>query len=142
MGTNYITMPSGTRVYFDHPEKVSVVWSDVAIALSGIRRFGGTVDWTVLQHSLAVARSAQLLGLSHATMRLCALHDLHEAYIGDVVSPLSDTWAALEAAWTAHVHQAFKAPKPLRGDQPRRGDAWSDYTTVRSSTEWVKVLDA
>lgn len=81
---------------------------DIAHALGHLVRFNGHTSrhYSVLEHSLLVERIAHQSGASPME-RLCALlHDAHEAYIGDVASPvkalMGDAWRATEAR-IAHV---------------------------------------
>lgn len=81
---------------------------DIAHALSHIARFNGHTrrHYSVLEHSLLVERIACDSGATPME-RLCALlHDAHEAYIGDIATPvkalMGDAWRATEAR-IAHV---------------------------------------
>lgn len=63
------------------PDDVNIV--DVARHLSRIFRFTGATDLTVAQHSILCAQQAFP---EHAFAAL--MHDAHEAYMGDLTSPL------------------------------------------------------
>lgn len=79
--------------------------ADIAHALSLICRFGGhsVEHYSVAQHSLLVARILESMG-APADAQLCGLmHDAHEAYVGDVPTPIK---LMLGAAWADLEHQA------------------------------------
>ncbi len=79
--------------------------ADIAHALSLICRFGGHIaaHYSVAQHSLLVARILEAMN-APAEAQLCGLsHDAHEAYVGDVPTPIK---AVLGAAWSDLEHQA------------------------------------
>jgi hypothetical protein len=73
--------------------------------LGGLKRFQGhTRAYTVLEHTLAMARAAELENLGDAVIAACLTHDLAEAYTGDVngriksgVSGLSEIEFAVRA---------------------------------------------
>ena len=63
---------------------------DICRALSRIARFNGHTlcEWSVAQHSLLVYDIVAASGTTPAEQLHALLHDAHEAYIGDMVSPL------------------------------------------------------
>lgn len=63
------------------PDQVN--FQEVARCLSGIRRFNGSVPFSVAQHSLAVASL-----VSDKARPWALLHDAHEAYTGDIPGPV------------------------------------------------------
>lgn len=85
----YITTRSGILFDYREPRPEMFRLEDVAFALSRIPRFGGHVaNYTVAHHSLLVERLAKQHG-EDPEVRLAALmHDAHEAYVGDVPTPL------------------------------------------------------
>jgi hypothetical protein len=69
-------------------EDPHITLADVARGLSNVCRFGGQVDryYTVAEHSCLVAAMVYIVD---PELALAALwHDAHEAYIGDVPTPL------------------------------------------------------
>ncbi len=86
---------------------------DIAHALAQICRFGGhtQVHYSVAQHSLLVARILEKQGAPAEAQLAGLLHDAHEAYIGDLPTPikavLGETWRDLEADVAATVRKAL-----------------------------------
>lgn len=117
----YIMMHSTRKFYFEKTGaemQGQFDWRDIMRGLSNIARFSGQISYTVLQHSICVSKTLpeelQLEGL---------LHDAHEAYLGDIVSPLKSllpdyqkienrinselrTWASLPKKLSAEVKRA------------------------------------
>jgi len=96
---------AGHPVYFDSPHLTPVVEDDLK-ALARVCRYGGHYEWSVLQHLALCATLAKLEGLHPVVIAHCAAHDLHEAYVGDLVGGLKRHvrgWKSLEAAWEEHV---------------------------------------
>lgn len=64
---------------------------DISISLSRIPRFLGHTQKRVVSvadHSIATARIANAMGADVETELFVLLHDAHEAYVGDMPSPL------------------------------------------------------
>jgi hypothetical protein len=84
----WIQTHSGIAFDLEHPTVEMVNPDDIAHALARINRFSGHTrePYSVAQHSVyvarAVARYSPKLGLA------ALLHDAHEAYIGDITSPV------------------------------------------------------
>lgn len=90
------------NVEFDYsnPDSMHIIFEDISAALQNSSRFNGFVDLSIAQHSIWVAAFvAHNFGtlvapydnkedlLCYIALR-ALLHDAHEAYIGDIVSPL------------------------------------------------------
>lgn len=81
----WIQTESGLAFDFENPRPEMIDMEDVATALSYMPRFNGHTrsHYSVAEHSLLVSR---LVPEPDALWGL--LHDAHEAYTGDIVSPL------------------------------------------------------
>ena len=79
--------------------------ADIAHALSLICRFGGHCagHYSVAAHSLLVVRILEAMEAPPAALLCGLLHDAHEAYVGDVPTPIK---AMLGTAWIDLEHQA------------------------------------
>ena len=89
MTSNFQQTRSG--VFFEvgnlRPEQVKI--KDITYRLARIIRFGGDAEsYSVAHHSLAAAALARHLGYSEAAQAACLVHDLHEAYVGDISTPM------------------------------------------------------
>lgn len=86
----YILTNSGRQFSFTKPTPESVYLPDIAHALSHINRFTGHAKfpYSVAQHSLAVSHYLAAEGEAPRIQLAGLLHDAHEAYFGDVTSPL------------------------------------------------------
>lgn len=92
----WVQTHTGLRMDLECPKPEDVHMHDIVVALSRIPRFNGhTIEpFSVAQHSLLVLRildSLQPDGQpAPPDLRLAALlHDAHEAYIGDITSPVA-----------------------------------------------------
>lgn len=103
----WFTTYTGRRVDLGHPRPADVELEDVAHHLAHLCRFGGASRrfYSVAEHSVLVSYvvtpALALVGL---------LHDAHEAYLGDVVSPhkrllgrVTPLEAELARAWDAAI---------------------------------------
>jgi hypothetical protein len=90
----YITTFSGARFRYDVPGPFLL--EDVAHSLSLTVRFRGhTVEpYYVAQHCVLVALEMEACREAQSAVLAGLLHDAHEAYVGDVPSPLK--WACPE----------------------------------------------
>lgn len=87
--TPHVQTYSGRMVPLDAPRPQMIALGDIAHALARIPRFNGhtTAPWSVADHSLLVL---DLMPHSDPNVLLAALlHDAHEAYIGDITSPVA-----------------------------------------------------
>ena len=99
---------SGMDVDLLEPKPEQILLGDIAHSLARVARFvghtTGDVPWNVAQHSLLVE---QLIPEDAAPAdRLRALlHDAHEAYVGDMVSPVK--WALDAESVQAYVRMGM-----------------------------------
>jgi uncharacterized protein len=98
------TMATATHRWFDvlNPSPDMVSLTDIAMGLERIRRWSGqTVGYapTVLAHSLHVHEVACSMSAGWQVRACALLHDAHEAYVGDVTSPVK---AAMRQVWASY----------------------------------------
>lgn len=80
----------GSTVDFADLSSSKIELDDIAGQLSRIRRFnGGTkIPYSVAQHSYAMMRIFSIEGSSPRVKLLALMHDMTEAFMGDMVGPL------------------------------------------------------
>lgn len=76
---------SGVEFDLENPDPCMVDIEDIAISLSHIIRFNGQtgVPYTVAEHSMYVSAAC-----SDENKMWGLLHDAHEAYVGDIITPV------------------------------------------------------
>jgi hypothetical protein len=87
MTYDYQPTIDGTLFNLSTPSADEVSIAQIAHGLAGIRRFAGTGEITVAQHSVDVSRIIEKSNVPEITTDLlmaALLHDAHEAYIGDI----------------------------------------------------------
>lgn len=86
----WILTNSGQRVDLAEPKQEQIDINDLAHHLAGINRFTGAGKFTlsVAEHSIRVSQYVEQRGQSPLICLLALLHDAHEAYIGDISTPL------------------------------------------------------
>jgi hypothetical protein len=87
--SSYIRTYTGEYVNLEDPQIDTINLMDIAHALANIGRFTGHTEefYSVAQHSVLAADMAErMYGVEEAKALL--FHDAHEAYLGDVASPL------------------------------------------------------
>ncbi|MDR0275574.1 MAG: hypothetical protein LBI48_09600 [Burkholderiaceae bacterium] len=83
----------------------------MARACAQIVRFTGHArrPYSVAEHQLLCAEIAKARDLPPLVQLACLTHDLHEAWLGDVSTPvklaLGDVWASLESPHALHLRQ-------------------------------------
>jgi hypothetical protein len=100
---------------------------DIAVSLARLPRFNGhTLDlWSVAQHSTLVLRIAEWM-VPHppAGLRLAALlHDAHEAYIGDISTPVGELLGSPLRRLKGRLDTAIRARFGLPETLPEGWDA-------------------
>lgn len=80
----------GSTIDFADLSKSKIVLDDIAERLARIRRFnGGTkIPYSVAQHSYTMMLIFSVEGCSPRVKLLALMHDMTEAFMGDMVSPL------------------------------------------------------
>ena len=81
---------SGAMFDFDNPRAQDVDINDIAVALGNTCRFGGHVKryYSVAEHACLVHRLVRDAGYAPEVCLAALHHDSHEAYLGDVPTPL------------------------------------------------------
>lgn len=129
MTRSAIETHSGVLFRYERPTSYQIILEDIAHGLSQICRFGGhtRVFYSVGEHALLVRHLVRELG--HPQLSFVALHhDSHEAYIGDIPTPLKRylgdkyyttvraTDKAIGEALGIHLDQ-FLLPEIVKADQ-------------------------
>lgn len=138
---NWILTRSGKRIDLEQPQAIDICLDDISHHLALINRFAGATlcPYSVAQHSLFVADICeQHLGMTDPCGLLAALmHDAHEAYIGDISSPmkraLGDRMSFVEARHERAVQDRYGLRTPTAGyhDTIRRADLMALATEKR-----------
>lgn len=101
---------SGVRIDLNAPRPQDIRLGDVAAALSKICRFAAqaTSFYSVAQHAVLVASLVE--GEGHPHLALAALHhDSHEAYVGDLPTPLKRRLDAESGGYYGRLCQSLDA---------------------------------
>lgn len=111
--TKWLQTYGGSAYDLDRdPDPCSIVLGDIAFALAHLNRFTGHAGtYSVAQHSVLAARVARAQGHSDFVQRAALMHDAHEAYTGDIASPikrvLGDAWRSFERRHEIAVRRRF-----------------------------------
>lgn len=86
--TPFLRTASGRDLILARPDAISI--EDIAAHLAKINRFNGATaePYSVAQHSCMVASILHQFGHDAATCLWGLLHDAHEAYLGDLTTPV------------------------------------------------------
>jgi hypothetical protein len=112
----FIPQTTGVRWSLLDPDPAALNWRDLAMRLARRPRFGGAAAWSLAEHSLLVMR------LCPAEAKAWALlHDAHEGFLGDWVTPVKgalralgagDALATLERVTAKAIQAAAGLPMP------------------------------
>ncbi|OYV76723.1 MAG: hypothetical protein B7Z66_07280 [Chromatiales bacterium 21-64-14] len=149
---------SGRRVNLVAPDPQSINLIDIAVALSRIRRYSGHTrePYSVAAHSVWTARLCERADCDSATILHALLHDAHEAYIGDIPTPVKRLPDVFEAIYACSerlqntIYEALRLAPPTVEQQD--WVAWADsfalveeaatFMPSRGADWGVKVLRA
>jgi hypothetical protein len=116
---SWILTASGREIALARTTHADITLHDISHALGQINRYAGHCrrPYSVAEHSLLVADIAQRrYGLDVSGQLAALMHDGHEAYVGDVSSPVKElldhTWHNLEARVERSVRIAFSILVP------------------------------
>ena len=93
MDNRWLRTFTGRRVDYDRPSLESIDINDIAHSLSHLCRYNGhtLLFYSVAQHSCIVQDILRKMNVSDDVLFYGLMHDAHEAYIGDMISPLKRT---------------------------------------------------
>lgn len=122
MTNHTVETHSGRCVDLVNPKAESICITDIAWSLSRQARFNGHTKgehpYSVAQHSIYVAEQVLIATQDRRAAQYALLHDAHEAYMGDIVSPLkwlprlSHIVGDVERALQHAIHEAFGLNPP------------------------------
>ena len=139
---------SGRMVDLRRPTAADIQPQAMMESLLYLTRFTGHAGaYSVAQHSVLVACFVARITDSAALFAEALYHDLHEAYVGDVASPLKSLlpdYQAIEESWrlmTAQVLGLPEIPSALvrRADQALCAVEMQDLMP-RAPQDWAQVL--
>ena len=110
---------TGNRIDVLRPENTPIDHADIYRGLLHQRRYAGHT-WkpiSILDHLTLCVSLARRLKYSKKRVALCAIHDMHEAYVLDLPAGLKDALPEykerIENPWEARVHRALGHDWPL-----------------------------
>jgi hypothetical protein len=136
---SFMVTASGHVYQHGRPNR-AVLLEDIAHHLAQINRFTGACrrPYSVAEHSLLVSEIAEReLGLPRMGQLAALLHDAHEAFIGDLNSPLKahlgEPWRAMEHAEQRYVMERLNCWGAFQqhADAIRRADLMALATERR-----------
>lgn len=81
--------PDGPKMFYPSREALA---ADIHTSLSAQKRCLGRMNWSVAEHSVALAAYMSRSGASLETILAALFHDAHEAFLGDIPYPLVASW--------------------------------------------------
>jgi 5'-deoxynucleotidase YfbR-like HD superfamily hydrolase len=99
--------------------------ADIGHQLSRINRWNGASQaaFSVAEHSLHAQRLARVMApeMGARMELLMLLHDAHEAYLGDIVTPIKRQLGPIYGVWARHidrmVRDALQVPHPDKAEE-------------------------
>ena len=123
----------GSTFDFAGPRPEDVDLDHIATGLAYTNRFNGLFGQIpVASHCIAVERLANADGADLSVRRWALLHDAHEAYIGDVPTPLKRVWGDAIARVESAVERAVAEAFDVLIDEVHK---W-DIIALRLEAEW------
>jgi hypothetical protein len=145
--SNWIQLRSGNGYDFDTEQIFGpfTMEEDLAKSLK-IHRFAGhlMVPWSVACHSVAVARTIEVVTGSLDAAAAGLLHDAHEAIIGDIPTPVA--WAVdyekikeVKKAAQAAIHMRLRIPERFWPENHKTSVDLADVAALHMEyKEWMK----
>lgn len=105
MSKTWMQTAHGGAFELRYPDPKSVRIEDIAHQLSQINRFTGATRWpySVAQHSVHVSYLVEPKGYAFEAL----MHDAHEAYVGDVSTPLKRTMREIARDFGRRSHSDY-----------------------------------
>ncbi|MCA3174489.1 MAG: hypothetical protein ING36_02970 [Burkholderiales bacterium] len=101
-----LTTTNGGKFNLTDPKPEQVFLDDIAHGLASQNRFIGRTRpcWSVAQHSLLCAELAGVMHQDPGLVMAALLHDAHEAYIGDIATPVVQAIDKLHPGTASVLH--------------------------------------
>ncbi len=137
-GRPYIVTSSGAEIDLLDPDPTSITLEDIAYSLARICRFTGHIrrgielPYSVAQHSVLVARYLENQGHGRLVQACGLMHDAHEAYVGDVASPIKKAIRSLHEDEERNVIGYHGSPKEAANATPTPGP-WAALEALHAS---------
>jgi len=125
---HWILTHHGHEFSFKNINWEDVYIEDIAFSLARIRRFNGhaSANCSVALHSVMVLGLIQMMGYDENMQRWAILHDAHEAYLGDIASPIKPYLRDLEQMTVnidGKIYNRFKVSR-------KTGKNWITYADL------------
>lgn len=132
------TEPSGGFFDYDLPQPEQIAIEDIARALSMTCRFGGHVQrfMSVAEHAVLVYRLVRDAGHPADVCYASLHHDSHEAYLGDVPTPLKRTFGPAWKKMQDNIDEAIS--EALDVDLK----AWRNHPAVKAADAQALQIEA
>ena len=144
VNTPYTGTYTGKRINLLEPAPDDIDLRDITTALDRLPRWTGhtEIPYSVLQHSLAChAVVKQYLATSPMLLLATLLHDAHEAYMGDIATPVAIAIGSgvgqLKTRLQSAIHRHFGLPERL-SDQHLNIIKFADRTMA--AWEWTHLM--
>lgn len=115
---------AGNEISFWKPQETTISIDDLRTHTMNICRYNGAVNWRLVQHLALCGKwvsANNIPNLNKAQLIIqtgyAVLHDMHEVYLGDVVTGLKkylNSYQDLETLWEIYVHDQLELPIEYR----------------------------
>jgi uncharacterized protein len=123
----YFQGMSGKPCYYLDPQSSHITLRDAARTLGNVARWAGATRtfWSVAAHTLLVAELVKHAGGNDLAYRLALLHDLDEAYLGDIPTPLKrllPEYKQIQLKWSDEIRRRAGVPQEVACELVGRAD--------------------
>lgn len=89
----------GHMVNLINPDPTTLFMEDIAMGLAKQCRFNGQLQryYSVAEHSMLAANLAHLDGVRLSELKAIFMHDAHEAYTGEIITPMKHALMGLKS---------------------------------------------